>query len=272
MNFDFETSFIILGKFIFFAKTGFCTFCHFWTGLSLVILINLGFRQKPKFFKISVGFVKFAKWYQNSKKEKKTKVARYPKKSKKSRFAGITELAKLSFLSVERLFSVISEFVLVVLIETLLYCIFCMYVNCVLTEHLAECERFRYFSKYKVVKSKIKSVPSSFFWLPFLYLPNVFIHEPNEFIHVRVVNKLSKFKFTIQRLSELVLTSSVGKGDCQIVPPSGGNLLSVTLWCLHLGHCYSSTHLLYNFVHYIQNNQFDTEHFFARAKGVLEGT
>ena len=70
MNFDFETSFIILGKFLFFAKTGFCTFCHFWTGLSLVRLINLGFRQKPKFFKISVGFVKFAKWYQSSKKPK----------------------------------------------------------------------------------------------------------------------------------------------------------------------------------------------------------
>ena len=142
-------------------------------------------------------------------------MARYPKKSKKSRFAGITELAKLSFLSVERLFSVISEFVLVVLIETLLYCIFCRCINCVLTEHLAECERFNYFSE--VQGSQIKGVPSSFYWLPFLYLPNVFIHEPNEFIHVRVVNKLSKFKFTIQRLSDLVLTSSVGKGDCQII-------------------------------------------------------
>ena len=125
-----------------------------------------------------------------------------------------------------------------------------MYVNCVLTEHLAECV------KCKVAKSKIKSVPSSLFGLPFRYLPNVFIHEPNEFIHVRVVNKLSKFKFTTQRLSDVVLTYSVGKGDFQIVLPSGWNLLSVTLWCLHPGHCYSSTHLLYNFVHYIQYNQF----------------
>ena len=88
-----------------------------------------------------------------------------------------------------------------------------MYVNCVLKEHLAECERFKYFSKCKVAKSKIKSVPSSLFELPFLYLPNVFIHEPNEFIHVRVVNKLSKFKFTTQRLTSVVLTYSVGKGD-----------------------------------------------------------
>ena len=188
---------------------------------------------------------------------------------------------------------------LAVLIEILLYCIFYMYVNCALTEHLAECERFKYFSKCKVAKSKTKSVPSSFFGLPFLYLPNVFIHEPNEFIHVRVVNKLSKFKFTTQRLSDLVLTNefihvrvvnklskfkfttqrlsdlvltySVGKGNFQIVLPSGWNLLSVTLWCLHPGHCYSSTHLLYNFVHYIQFNQFGEEHFFVRAKGALQG-
>ena len=122
---------------------------------------------------------------------------------------------------------------------------FCMYVNCVLTEHLAECERFKYFSKCKVVKSKIKSVPSSFFGFTFLYLPNVFIYEPNEFIHVRVVNKLSKFKFTIQSLSGLVLTYSLDKGDFWVVLPPGWNLLSVTLWCLHPGYCCSSTHLLY---------------------------
>ena len=96
------------------------------------------------------------------------------------------------------------------------------------------------------------------------------IHEPNEFIHVRVVNKLSKFKFTTLRLFDLVLTYSVGKGDFQTVPPSGWNLLSVNLWCLHPGHCYSSTHLLYNFVHYIQFNQFGKEHFFVRAKGALQ--
>ena len=180
-------------------------------------------------------------------------------------------MAKLSDLSVERLFSVISKPALVVLIGTLLHCIFYIHVNCVLTEHLAECERFKYFSKCKVVKSKIKSVPSSFLGLTFLYLLNVFIHEPNEFIHVRVVNKVSKFQFTIQRLSDLVLTYSVGKGDFQIILPSGRNLLSVTLWSLHPGHCYSSTHLLYNFVHYIQYNQFGKEHFFVRAKGALQG-
>ena len=138
-------------------------------------------------------------------------------------------------------------------------------------EHLAECERFKYFSKCKVVKSKIKS---SFFGFTFLYLPNVFIHGPNEFIHVRVVNKLSKFKFTIQRLSDLVLTYSVSKGDFWVVISPGWNLLSVTLWCLHPGHCCSSTHLLYNVVHYIQYNQFiplGKEHFFVRAKGALKG-
>ena len=132
----------------------------------------------------------------------------------------------------------------VVLIETLLYCIFCIYVNCVLTEHLAECKRFKPFQSTMWLKVKIKSVPSSFFGFTFLYLPNVFIHEPYEFIHVRVVNKLSEFKFTVQRLSDLMLTYSVGKGDFQIIPPSGWNLLSVTLWCLHPGHCYSSTYLL----------------------------
>ena len=51
------------------------------------------------------------------------------------------------------------------------------------------------FKSVKWLIVKVKSVPSSFLGLPFLYLPNVFIHEPSEFIHVRVVNKLSKFKF-----------------------------------------------------------------------------
>ena len=146
-----------------------------------------------------------------------------------------------------------------------------MYVNCVLKEHLAECKRFKPFQSAKWLKVKIKSVPSSFFGFTFLYLPNVFIHEPNEFIHVRVVNKLSKFKFTVLRLSDLVLTYSVGKGDFQIILPSGWNLLSVTLWCLHPGHCCSSTHLLYNFVHYNQFNQFGIEHFCVRAKRALKG-
>ena len=127
------------------------------------------------------------------------------------------------------------------------------------------------FQSAKWPNQKLKVYQVNFFELPFLYLPNVFIHEPNEFIHVRVVNKLSKFKFTPQRLSDLVLTYSVGKGDFQIVLPSGWNLLSVTSWCLHPGHCYSLTHLLYNFVHYIQFNQFGKEHFFVRAKGALQG-
>ena len=158
-------------------------------------MINLGFRQKPKFLKISVGFVKFAKWYQSSKNQS----GKIPKSLKNQELQKITELAKLQFLSVKRVLTLVTPCTvtyLVVLIEVLLYGIFYLYVNCVLTEHLAECERFKYFSKCKVVKSEIKSVPSSFFELPFLYLPNVFIHEPNECIHVRVVNKFSKFKFT----------------------------------------------------------------------------
>ena len=57
------------------------------------MLINLGFRQKPKFLKISVGFVKFAKWYQSSEKLKWQDT----QKSIKSRIAKITELAKLTF-------------------------------------------------------------------------------------------------------------------------------------------------------------------------------
>ena len=137
---------------------------------------------------MNFGFVNFAKWYQSSEKSKWQDT----QKSKKSRIAKIIELAKLTFLSVKRVLTLVppcTVIYLVLLIETLLYCIFYMYVNCVLTEHLVECERFKYFSKCKVVKSKIKSVPSSFFELPFLYLPNVFMHEPNEFIHVRVVKQ-----------------------------------------------------------------------------------
>ena len=80
---------------------------------------------------------------------------------------------------------------LIVLIAPLLNCIiFCMYVNCVLTEHLAECKRLKSFPKCKVVKiNNTKSSPSPFFGFTFLYLPNVYIYEPNEFIHVRVVKQ-----------------------------------------------------------------------------------
>ena len=128
-----------------------------------MILINLGFRQKPKFLKISVGFVKFANWYQSSKKPKWQDI----QKSKKSRIAKTTELARLQFLSVKRILTLVTPCTVIylVLIEILLYCIFYMYVNCVLTEHLAECERFKYFSKCKVAKSK--SVSSSFLSCPF---------------------------------------------------------------------------------------------------------
>ena len=87
------------------------------------MLINLGFRQKPKFLKISVGFVKFAKWYQSSENPKWQDT----QKSKKSRIAKITELAKLQFLSVKRVLTLVTPCTViypVVLIETLLYCIF----------------------------------------------------------------------------------------------------------------------------------------------------
>ena len=142
-------------------------------------------------------------------------MARYPKVWKKPNFAKINKLTKSSVLSV----NVICIIHLVVLIEICIVLYFCMY--CILSEHLAGCERFKYFQSAKWSKVKMKSVPCSFSGLPFLYLPNVLIHEPNMFIHVRVVNKLSKFQFTIQRLSDLVLTYSVGKGDFQIIPPSG---------------------------------------------------
>ena len=125
------------------------------------------------------------------------KVVRKPKwqdiqKSKNSRTAKTIKLAKLLVLSVKRVLTLVppcTVIYLVVLIETLLYCIFCVYVNCVLTEHLAECKRFIPFQSTKWLKVKIKNVPSSFFGFTFLYLPNVFI--PNEFIHVRVVTSRS---------------------------------------------------------------------------------
>ena len=133
MNFDSKTSFITnLEKFLnlsenwrssyLFAKNGFCTFCHFWTGLSLVILINLGFRQKTR----SV--------YQYSQNSSKNQSGKIPKSLKNQ------ELQKSS------------KLVLVVLIETLLY--FCMCVNCVLTEHLAE---WKVQILFKVLSGHIKN-------------------------------------------------------------------------------------------------------------------
>ena len=135
---------------------------------------------------------------------------------------------------------------MIVLISPLLNCIiFCMYVNCVLTEHLAECKRLKSFPKCNMVKiNNSKSSPSPFFGFTFLYLPNVYIYEPNEFIHVRVVKQTLKIQIHNSEVTSVVLTYSVSKGDFQIILPSGWNLLSVTLWCLHPGHCYSSTHLL----------------------------
>ena len=165
-------------------------------------------------------------------------------KSEKSRIAKTTKLAKLLVLSAKKVLTLVPPCTvnyLVVLIETLLYCIFCIFVNCLLTELLAECKRFKPYQSTKWLKVKIKSVPSSFFGFTFLYLPNVFLHEPNEFIHVRVVNKLSKFKFTVQRLSDLVLAYSVGRlPDCTFI------WWERVVWCLHPGHCYSSTHLLWS--------------------------
>ena len=106
-----------------------------------MILINLGFRQKPKFVKICVGFVKFAK----VPKVVKTKVARYPKVWKKPKFTKITKLAKSSVLSVKRYLHNLIH--LVVLIEICIVLYFCMFS--ILTEHLAECERFKYFQSAK---------------------------------------------------------------------------------------------------------------------------
>ena len=99
-----------------------------------MILINLGFRQKPKLVKICVGFVKFAK----VPKVVKTKVARYPKVWKEPKFVKITKLAKSYFQCKKGIF-----ITALVLIEICIVLYFCMY--CILTEHLAECERFKYF-------------------------------------------------------------------------------------------------------------------------------
>ena len=45
--------------------------CHFWTGLSLVILISLGFRQNTKFFKGQCWFCKICKVVPKSSKNAK---------------------------------------------------------------------------------------------------------------------------------------------------------------------------------------------------------
>ena len=75
------------------------------------------------------------------------------------------------FLVQKRVFLVILKVtpveLLIVLIETLLYCIFCMYVNCVLIEYLAECKRFKSFLSVKWLKVQIKCSPSSFLGSPF---------------------------------------------------------------------------------------------------------
>ena len=136
------------------------------------------------------------------------KVVKKPKwqdiqKSENSKTAKIIKLAKLLVLCVKGVLTLVppcTVIYLVVLIETLLYCIFCIYVNCVLTEHLAECKRFKPFQSTKWLKVKIKSVPSSFFGFTFLYLPNVLLHEPNEFIHVRVVKKTLQIQIHISEV------------------------------------------------------------------------
>ena len=124
---------------------------------------------------------------------KKNQSGKIFKRPKSKKIAKYFRVEKYSISSVKRYLVILKIALvesLIVLIETLLYCIFCMYVNCVLTEHLAECKRYKSFSKCKMVKSKnTKSSPSSFFGFTFLYLPNVSIHGPNEFIHVRVVKQ-----------------------------------------------------------------------------------
>ena len=85
---------------------------------------------------------------------------------------------------IQFILDVLCENNLVALIDILLYCIFCINVNCLLTEHLAECERFKYL--WLNQKSKVYQV--RFLVSPFC--TKCLLHEPNEFIHVRVVNKL----------------------------------------------------------------------------------
>ena len=100
-----------------------------------------------------------------------TKSSKKPKwqdiqKSENSRITKTIKLAELPVVIVKRVLTLVppcNDIYLVVLIETLLYCIFFIYVNCVLTEHLAECKRFKPFQSAKWLKVKIKSVPSSFF-------------------------------------------------------------------------------------------------------------
>ena len=85
-------------------------------------------------------FCKNCNWYQKVVK-KKTKSARYPENQKISRNYKIFRIGKKSILSVKGCFNCILKSVLckslIVLIVTLLYCIYMFMLNCVLTEHLA---------------------------------------------------------------------------------------------------------------------------------------
>ena len=147
---------------------------------------------KNKVTQTYIGFVKICKLVPKVVKTPKWQDIQETKNPKK--LQNILELKKIQFQVCKGILVLFKDcFVkpLIVLIAPLLNCIiFCMYVNCVLTEHLAECKRPKSFSKCKVVKiENTKSSPSSFFGFTFLYLPNVYIYEPNEFIHVRVVKQ-----------------------------------------------------------------------------------
>ena len=103
----------------------------------------------------------------------KNQSGKIPKNLKFQKITKYFRTGKVFNFKCKKVFSVILKIALVelliVLIETLLYCIFCIYVNCVLTEHLAECKRFKSFPKCKVVKSK-NQFTKFIFWVH-LFVP-----------------------------------------------------------------------------------------------------
>ena len=103
------------------------------------------------------------KWQDTQRSKKNQKITKYFRIGKVFNFKG----RKVFFLVILKIALVE---LLIVLIETLLYCIFCIYVNCVLTEHLAGCKRFKSFLKCKVVKSKNQKFTKFIFWVH-LFVP-----------------------------------------------------------------------------------------------------
>ena len=139
-----------------------------------MILINLHFRQTPKFVKICVGFVKFAK----VPKVVKNQSGKIPKSLEKTKICKNHQVSKIISFKCRKGICITA---LVVLIEICIVLYFCMY--CILTEHLAKCERFKYFQSAKWSKIKIKSAASSFLGYPFctcqmyLYLMSSYMSE-----------------------------------------------------------------------------------------------